>query len=191
MTEVVATNETILVVGGGIIVHGVPQLALLLHDVEDLAHAGDGLDRVASALRGGGDVEQHELVLQRTEQYQMALADGNAFQKRFMTLPFSVPKHHFKAEDSVMEGDEGVTISTPEGLAKLKPVFRKDGIVTAGNAPGLNDGAASLVVASQAFAEAHGLEIQAFVKNYAVVGKEAPQDPKGPTDEESEKAEES
>ena len=67
-------------------------------------------------------------------------------------------------------------------LGRLRPAFPKDApegienlVVTAGNAPGLNDGAASLVVASQAFAEAHGLPIQAFIKNYAV-GSTEPKD---------------
>ncbi len=50
-----------------------------------------------------------------------------------------------------------------ESLAKLKPVFRKDGSVTAGNAPGLNDGASALVVTSLAFAKAHGLTPMARV----------------------------
>ena len=59
-----------------------------------------------------------------------------------------------------------------ESLAKLKPVFRKDGSVTAGNAPGLNDGASALVVASLAFAKAHGLTPMAKVTQYATGGGE-------------------
>ena len=47
--------------------------------------------------------------------------------------------------------------TTLEALAKLKPVFRKDGTITAGNAPGLNSGAAAMVVADAAWAERHGL----------------------------------
>ena len=69
-----------------------------------------------------------------------------------------------------------------ESLGRLRPAFPKDApewiedlVVTAGNAPGLNDGAASLVVASHAFAEAHGLPIQAFIKSYAV-GSTEPKD---------------
>ncbi|MGD2069771.1 MAG: acetyl-CoA C-acyltransferase, partial [Gemmatimonadota bacterium] len=61
-----------------------------------------------------------------------------------------------------------------ESLAKLRPVFKADAppeiedhVVTAGNAPGLNDGAACLVVCSQEYAEAHGLEVDAFVSAYA------------------------
>ena len=47
--------------------------------------------------------------------------------------------------------------TTPEALAKLPPYFRKDGVVTAGNASGICDGAAALVMADQEFAAAHGL----------------------------------
>ena len=47
--------------------------------------------------------------------------------------------------------------TTVELLAKLKPAFQKDGSVTAGNAPGLNDGASALIVSSLAFAKAHGV----------------------------------
>ena len=48
--------------------------------------------------------------------------------------------------------------TTVETLAKLKPAFRKDGTITAGNAPGLNSGAAALIVAERSFAEKHGLQ---------------------------------
>jgi acetyl-CoA acyltransferase 2 len=47
--------------------------------------------------------------------------------------------------------------TTPEGLAKLPPYFRSDGVVTAGNASGISDGAGALVLASGRYAEAHGL----------------------------------
>jgi acetyl-CoA C-acetyltransferase len=64
--------------------------------------------------------------------------------------------------------------SSAEALAKLKPAFAKDApkeieelVVTAGNAPGLNDGAAALVVASLAYAEAHGLAVDARITGYA------------------------
>jgi acetyl-CoA C-acetyltransferase len=83
----------------------------------------------------------------------------------------------------VVDTDEGPRTDTSmEALARLRPAFPKDApegietlVVTAGNAPGLNDGAASLVVTSQAFAEAQGLPIQAFIRNYAV-GATEPKD---------------
>ncbi len=72
--------------------------------------------------------------------------------------------------------------STLEALGKLRPAFPKDApegldelVVTAGNAPGLNDGAAALVVTSLEFAEAHGLSVQATISGYASSGTE-PQD---------------
>jgi acetyl-CoA C-acetyltransferase len=72
-----------------------------------------------------------------------------------------------------IEKDEGPRRDTSlEALGKLKPVFRKDGTVTAGNAPGLNDGASALVVASLAFAKAHGLAPLARVTAYATGGGE-------------------
>ena len=89
--------------------------------------------------------EQHALVLERTAQYQDALKDGHAFQKRFMPLPFSVPKHNLKGEDCVMEGDEGVFLSTEEGLAKLKPVM-EGGTVTFGGQTHPADGVAGMIV---------------------------------------------
>jgi acetyl-CoA C-acetyltransferase len=63
--------------------------------------------------------------------------------------------------------------TTAETLAKLKPAFRGDGgTVTAGNAPGLNDGASAVVVTSLAFARAHGLTPLATVTAYATGGGE-------------------
>ncbi|HVX87497.1 MAG TPA: acetyl-CoA C-acetyltransferase, partial [Gemmatimonadales bacterium] len=73
----------------------------------------------------------------------------------------------------VVSKDEGPRKDTSlEALAKLKPSFRKDGRVTAGNAPGLNDGASALMVASLAFAKAHGLTPLARITAYATGGGE-------------------
>jgi len=73
----------------------------------------------------------------------------------------------------VVEKDEAPRADTTlEGLAKLKPAFQKDGTVTAGNAPGLNDGASALVVTSLAFAKAHGLTPLARIRAYATGGGE-------------------
>jgi acetyl-CoA C-acetyltransferase len=73
----------------------------------------------------------------------------------------------------VVSKDEGPRKDTSvEALAKLKPSFRKDGRVTAGNAPGLNDGASALVVTSLAFAKANGLPVLAKITGYATGGGE-------------------
>jgi acetyl-CoA C-acetyltransferase len=83
---------------------------------------------------------------------------------------------HFRAETLAVEKiekDEGPRADTSlEKLAALKPSFEKDGTVTAGNAPGLNDGASALVVASLAFARTHGLKPLARVTAYATGGGE-------------------
>ena len=62
--------------------------------------------------------------------------------------------------------------TTIETLAKLKPAFRKDGTITAGNAPGLNSGAAAMIVAERAFAEKHGLKPLARLVSHGVVAVE-------------------
>jgi acetyl-CoA C-acetyltransferase len=72
--------------------------------------------------------------------------------------------------DTIVDADEGPRAdSTAESLAKLKPAFGKgsDASVTAGNASSLNDGAAALVVTSQAYAEANGLSVLGRVRAYA------------------------
>ena len=77
---------------------------------------------------------------------------------------------------NVVDTDEGPRAdSSMEALAKLRPAFVADApegieehVVTAGNAPGLNDGGAAVLVASQEYAEAHGLEIDAVITGYAV-----------------------
>ena len=73
--------------------------------------------------------------------------------------------------DVIVDTDEGPRADTSEEtLGKLKPAFKKDGSVTAGNAPGLNDGAASLLVVSEELAQAHGLTPLAEIMDYASGG---------------------
>lgn len=62
--------------------------------------------------------------------------------------------------------------TTLETLAKLKPAFRKDGTITAGNAPGLNSGAAAVIVAERGFAEKHGLQPRARLVSHGVAAVE-------------------
>jgi acetyl-CoA acetyltransferase family protein len=89
--------------------------------------------------------EQHAVVLRRTEQYADALANDRAFQKRYMSLPFEVPRPDLKRPAGVLEGDEGVTLSTAEGLGKLKPVL-PGGTVTFGGQTHPADGSACMLV---------------------------------------------
>ena len=97
---------------------------------------------------GFSTAEQHEVVLRREQQYRESLADGAAFLKRFMTLPFEVPTPNFKKTAGTLEGDEGISTSTPEGLAALKPVM-PGGTVTFGGQTHPADGNAALVVTTR------------------------------------------
>ncbi len=84
-------------------------------------------------------------------------------------VPVEIPGK--KGEKTLFSADETIRAdSTPEGLAKLRPAFEMDGTVTAGNAPGLNDGAAALVIASRARAEKLGIKPLATIRAYASGG---------------------
>jgi acetyl-CoA C-acetyltransferase len=105
------------------------------------------------------------------DSHRKAVAAAEAGKFKAEILPVQVPG---KGGPTTIASDESPRKETsPETLAKLKPVFRKDGgTVTAGNAPGLNDGASALVVSSLAFAKAHGLAALAKVTGYATGGAE-------------------
>ncbi len=84
-------------------------------------------------------------------------------------LPLDIPQR--RGEPVVFDKDEGVRPDTSlEKLAKLKPVFKKDGVVTAGNASQISDGAAALVVMAKSEAESRGIEPLAKVVAYNTSG---------------------
>jgi len=91
--------------------------------------------------------EQHEVVLRRLEQYREATSNDRAFQRRFMSLPFEVPRADLKKIQSSLEGDEGIYDSTAEGLKRLKPLL-PGGTVTYGGQTHPADGNAGLLLAS-------------------------------------------
>ncbi len=89
------------------------------------------------------------------QSHRKAVAAIEAGRFKAEIVPVEVPG---KGGPTVVDTDEGPRKdTTPEVLAKLKPAFQKEGTVTAGNAPGLNDGASALVVTSLAFARTHRL----------------------------------
>ena len=76
-----------------------------------------------------------------------------------------------RKEEKVFDTDEFVRSSTNlESLAKLRPAFKKDGTVTAGNASGINDGAACVILMSEKRANELGINILGFIDGYATVG---------------------
>lgn len=83
-------------------------------------------------------------------------------------VPVTVPG---RKGDIVFSDDEFIRPETTlEGLAKLRPAFSKDGVVTAGNASGINDGAAALVLMTEEAAQARGIEPLARIASAAVAG---------------------
>ena len=86
-------------------------------------------------------------------------------------IPVTVPAR--RGEPVVVAHDEHPRPgSTVEALARLRPVFERDGTVTAGNSSGINDGAAALLVVEAGTARAHGLEPMAVIRGAAVAGVE-------------------
>jgi acetyl-CoA C-acetyltransferase len=84
-------------------------------------------------------------------------------------LPISIPQR--KGDPLSFDADEPIRPDTTvEALGTLKPAFKKDGTVTAGNAPGVNDGAAALVIASEARAKALGATPMARIVGQATSG---------------------
>jgi acetyl-CoA acetyltransferase family protein len=85
--------------------------------------------------------------------------------------PVEIPQR--KGDPLLFEHDEFIKPATSlEGLAKLKPAFRKNGSVTAGNASGLNDGAAATLIASEEAVRKYGLKPLARIVSSAVIGVE-------------------
>jgi len=105
------------------------------------------------------------------ESHRKAIAAIEAGKFTAEILPVQVPG---KSGPTAVATDEAPRKDTsPESLARLRPAFKKDGgTVTAGNAPGLNDGASALVVTSRSFATANGLTPIARITGYATGGGE-------------------
>jgi len=89
---------------------------------------------------------------------------------RFATeiVPVSIPQR--KGDPIVVDQDEHPRLTSLEALAKLRSIVRSDGTVTAGNASGVNDGAAALIIASEEAAKRNGLTPRARVLGAAVAG---------------------
>ena len=103
------------------------------------------------------------------ESHRRAIAAIDAGRFRDEILPVEVPAGKGKTE-TIRTDEQPRRDTTVEKLAALKPVFRKDGSVTAGNASSINDGAAALALSSRAWAEAHGVRPRARIVSCAVAG---------------------
>lgn len=100
------------------------------------------------------------------QSHQKAVAAQDAGKFKAEIVPVQIPGR--KGEVQVIDTDEGPRRDTSlEALAKLKPSFKPDGKVTPGNSSPMNDGAAAVVIASQAYAEKNNLKTLANVVGYA------------------------
>lgn len=117
--------------------------------------------------KSGVTREEQDEFAYNSHRKAIAAIDGGKFKNEIFDV--LVPQR--KGDPLIVNVDESPRRDiSVDMLSKLKPAFQKDGTVTPGNAPGLNDGACALVVSSQGYAEANGLKPLATVVAYAVAG---------------------
>ena len=125
-----------------------------------------GLTGELVATKYGVGREAQDAWAMESHRKAVAAMQSGAFQAEI--VPIAVPG---RKGDVMITDDEGPrTDTTLESLAKLRPAFKKDGSVTAGNAPSVNDGAAAVLVTTEDYAKAHGLPIQARILGTATAG---------------------
>jgi acetyl-CoA C-acetyltransferase len=128
-------------------------------------HMGNSGEVVAEHYRVGR-AAQDEYAARSHQKAARATAEG-AFSDEI--LPISIPQK--KGDPLVVDRDEGIRADTTvDSLAGLRPAFKKDGTVTAGNAPGVNDGASALVVMAAERAKSLGLAPLARIVAQATSG---------------------
>jgi 3-oxoadipyl-CoA thiolase len=111
---------------------------------------------------------QDRFALSSQQKAASAIAAGRLAEE---IVPVTIPQR--RGDPLVVDTDEHPRAdSTIQALAKLRPIVRPDGSVTAGNASGINDGACALVIASEAAAAAHGLTPRARIVAWAAAGVE-------------------
>ncbi len=137
-----------------------------LTDPFDDCHMGITAENVA-AKWGIGREQQDALALESHRRAAVAVAEGR-FQQQILPIEIKTRKG-----TTVFERDEHVRPdNTLENLAKLRPVFQKDGTVTAGNASGINDAAAAVVLMEAQAAQRRGLAPMGRLVGYAHAGVE-------------------
>ncbi len=128
---------------------------------------GDAADYIAEEYEVSREAMDRFSV--ESQHKAVAAIDGGKFKNEI--VPVEIKGR--KGDITLFDTDEGPRRdATLEGLAKLKPAFNPQGRVTAGNASTLNDGAAAVVIASRAYAEANGLKPLARIVAYGQAGVE-------------------
>jgi acetyl-CoA C-acetyltransferase len=126
-------------------------------------HMGVTAENVA-AEHGISRADQDAFALESQQRAGVAISEGR-FKSQIVPVEVRI-----KRDMVAFDTDEHPKATTAEALAGLKTVFQKDGTVTAGNASGINDGAAALVLARADAAEAAGLKPRARILGYAHAG---------------------
>ena len=138
-----------------------------LWDVYEDFHMGNTAELVAEEY----DVPRAQQDEFAAQSHAKAAAAQEAGKFDAEIVAVEVPQR--KADPITFDKDEGVRAgTTAEGIAKMRPAFRKDGTVTAANASQISDGAAAVVVASEEKAKALGLNVLARITGYATGGVE-------------------
>jgi 3-oxoadipyl-CoA thiolase len=138
-----------------------PRMAELGVSTESMGETGENV-----AERYGVSREDQDAFALRSHRRAVAAAEAGRFAEEI--VPVEAPRGR---ETVLVEADEGPRPdASPEAMAKLRPVFREGGTVTAGNASTLNDGAACTLIASEAGVEALGAEPLARVVAFGVAG---------------------
>jgi acetyl-CoA acyltransferase len=109
--------------------------------------------------------DQDRFALRSQEKAAKAQANGRLAKE---IVAVTIPQR--KGDPVMVDTDEHPRMTSLEALARLKPIVRGDGTVTAGNASGVNDGAAALIIASEEAAKRHGLTPRARILGAAVAG---------------------
>ncbi|SOE97044.1 acetyl-CoA C-acetyltransferase [Burkholderia sp. D7] len=136
----------------------------VLHDPVHKIHMGMTAENVAEQF----DVSRGDMDALSAESHRRANAAIAAGYFRSQIVPVPIAK---KRETVPFDTDEHVKgDTTVETLAKMKPAFRKDGVVTAGNSSGINDGASALVLASGEAVKSYGLTPLARLVSYGHAG---------------------
>ncbi|MES2385803.1 MAG: acetyl-CoA C-acetyltransferase [Pseudomonadota bacterium] len=136
-----------------------------LWDVYNQYHMGITAENVAKKYSISRDMQDELALASQTK--AMAAQDAGKFKDEI--IPFSIPQK--KGDPLVFSADEFINRKTSaEGLAGLRPAFDKAGGVTAGNASGINDGAAAVMVMTAKKAAALGLTPLARIASYATTG---------------------
>lgn len=182
---IVAGDADVIVAGGQESMSNAPYISMQLRNGARMGHVefkdsmmSDGLTDAYDNVAMGVCAEQcaDSMKISRAAQDEFAVESTNRAIRSMKEglfkneiVPVSVPQK--KGDPVVVLEDEGVKNAKPEKIPSLKPVFKKDGTITAANASSINDGAAAVVVMSAEKAKALNLPVLAKIVGHAAAAR--------------------